>query len=63
MRSRRRAIVGAAREYADAGFDRLYISQIGPAQDEFFDFLDSDLAPALESIDIHRPQSTERQPS
>lgn len=43
----------AAREYADAGFDRLYISQIGPAQDEFFDFLASDLAPALESIDIH----------
>ena len=27
---------------------------IGPAQDEFFEFLASDLAPALESIDIHR---------
>ena len=48
------AIVAAAREYADAGFDRLYISQIGPAQEEFFDFLESDLASALESIDIHR---------
>ena len=48
------AIVAAAQEYADAGFDRLYISQIGPAQDEFFEFLASDLAPALELIDINR---------
>ena len=48
------AIVAAAKQYADAGFDRLYISQIGPAQDEFFEFVASDLAPALESIDIHR---------
>jgi G6PDH family F420-dependent oxidoreductase len=58
------AIVAAAREYADAGFDRLYISQIGPAQDEFFDFLESDLMSALESIDIHRAaQRTDRQQS
>ena len=48
------AIVAAARQYAEAGFDRLYISQIGPAQDEFFAFVDDDLAPALEPLGIRR---------
>ena len=47
-------IVAAAKKYLDAGFDRLYISQIGPAQDEFFAFVDDDLAPALETNGIRR---------
>ena len=28
--------VAAIKEYADAGFDELYINQIGPEQDAFF---------------------------
>ena len=28
----------AAQAYVDAGFDEVYVAQIGPAQDEFFDF-------------------------
>jgi hypothetical protein len=27
-----------AQAYVDAGFDEVYVAQIGPAQDEFFDF-------------------------
>ena len=33
--------------YADAGFDEVYIQQIGPDQDRFFDFWASELAPEL----------------
>jgi G6PDH family F420-dependent oxidoreductase len=44
------AIVAAAKEYLDAGFDRLFLNQIGPDQREFFDFFVDDLAPALEEI-------------
>lgn len=40
-------IVNAVEEYREAGFDRLYLSQIGPRQDEFFELYRSELAPAL----------------
>jgi G6PDH family F420-dependent oxidoreductase len=43
-------IVEAAKEYAEAGFDRLYITQIGPAQAEFFQFFERELAAALADI-------------
>lgn len=33
------------REFADAGFDEVYIQQIGPEQDRFFDFWESEIAP------------------
>lgn len=33
------------REFADAGFDEVYIGQIGPQQDQFFDFWESEVAP------------------
>jgi G6PDH family F420-dependent oxidoreductase len=39
--------VKSIKEYADAGFDELYISQIGPDQDGFFRFWDSELRDAL----------------
>lgn len=45
-------IVDAVQEYVDAGFDRVYINQIGPMQDEFFDFFRSELAPALADIGV-----------
>ena len=31
----------------DAGFDHVYIHQIGPDQDGFFDFFERELAPRL----------------
>jgi G6PDH family F420-dependent oxidoreductase len=39
--------VEAIRAYADAGFDELYIQQIGPDQDEFFDFFTKKVEPLL----------------
>jgi hypothetical protein len=43
-------IVKAAKEYVDTGFDRVYITQVGPEQEEFFDFFAKELAPALADI-------------
>ena len=45
-------IVEAVREYVDAGFDRIYINQIGPDQEQFFAFYVKELAPALASIGV-----------
>ncbi|MCU1673913.1 MAG: class F420-dependent oxidoreductase [Frankiales bacterium] len=42
--------VKSIKEYADAGFDELYISQIGPDQDGFFRFWDSELRDALKDL-------------
>jgi G6PDH family F420-dependent oxidoreductase len=36
-------------KYADAGFDELYVAQIGPDQDDFFRFYESEVLPALRS--------------
>ena len=33
------------REFADAGYDEVYIQQIGPEQDRLFDFWESEIAP------------------
>jgi len=43
-------IVSAAKEYVDAGFDRVYLTQVGPEQEEFFDFFGKELVPALADI-------------
>ena len=43
-------IVAAAKEYVDAGFDRVYLSQVGPEQDDFFAFFTKELTPALADI-------------
>ncbi len=45
-------IVEAVQQYADAGFDRLYIAQIGPDQAGFFDFFVEELEPALAQIGV-----------
>ena len=36
-----------SRQYVDAGFDELYVQQIGPDQDGFFEFWTEELAPKL----------------
>lgn len=43
-------IISSVQEYLDAGYDHLYFHQIGPDQDRFFAFWESDLAPALRDI-------------
>ena len=43
-------IVRAVQDYVDAGFDRVYINQVGPRQEEFFEFFSTDLAPALADV-------------
>jgi len=43
-------IVQAVQEYADAGLEKLYISQIGELQDEFFDFYQRELQSMLADI-------------
>jgi G6PDH family F420-dependent oxidoreductase len=42
-----KAYVEAVRQYADAGFDILYLTQIGPDQEGFLRFLERELRPAL----------------
>jgi G6PDH family F420-dependent oxidoreductase len=39
--------VEALRKFADAGYDELYVQQIGPEQDEFFEFFGSKVLPEL----------------
>jgi G6PDH family F420-dependent oxidoreductase len=41
------AHVKALREYVDAGFDGVYVHQIGPEQDAFFAFYSREVLPAL----------------
>ena len=36
-------------KYADAGFDELYVAQIGPDQDEFFRAYEAEVLPTLRS--------------
>jgi G6PDH family F420-dependent oxidoreductase len=40
-------IVAALRQFADAGFDELYVQQIGDRQAEFFDVLEREIIPRL----------------
>ena len=42
--------VSAVKEYVDAGFDEVYLSQIGPDQDGWFDFWERELRPALDGL-------------
>ena len=39
----------AIREYVDAGYDHLILTQIGPEQDAFFEFFERELRPSLAS--------------
>lgn len=39
--------VAAIKEYVDAGFDEIYVSQIGPDQAEFFEFFEREVMPRL----------------
>ncbi|OAP20852.1 MULTISPECIES: TIGR03557 family F420-dependent LLM class oxidoreductase [Amycolatopsis] len=39
--------VAAVREFADAGFDEVYVQQIGPDQDRFFDAWHRDVLPSI----------------
>jgi G6PDH family F420-dependent oxidoreductase len=45
-------IVSAVQEYVDAGFDRVYINQVGPNQADFFRFFDHELGAALMTIGV-----------
>jgi G6PDH family F420-dependent oxidoreductase len=40
-------IVAALRQFADAGFDELYVQQIGDRQAEFFDVLEREIVPRI----------------
>jgi hypothetical protein len=43
-------MIEAVKGYVDAGFDRLYINQMGPDQEGFFKFFRDELMPALEEM-------------
>jgi hypothetical protein len=49
-------IVEVAQRYLDAGYDRIYVNQIGSNQAEFFRFLAHELGPARR----HRPRPRRR---
>ncbi len=42
--------VQAVQQYVDAGYDEVYLSQIGPDQEGFFTFFERELRPALEGL-------------
>ena len=42
--------VEAIREFVDAGYDHVYIHQVGPDQEGFFRFYERELAPRLEDL-------------
>lgn len=44
------AIIDAVQEYLDAGFDRVYLNQIGPDQEAFFEMYEAELGPALAAL-------------
>lgn len=37
----------AVQEYVDAGYDHVYVHQVGPDQDGFFDFYEREVLPAF----------------
>jgi G6PDH family F420-dependent oxidoreductase len=39
--------IAAIREYVDAGFDEVYVSQVGPDQEGFLDFYKAEVLPAV----------------
>ena len=39
--------LASIRKYTDAGFDHVYIHQIGPDQEGFFDFYEREVLPKL----------------
>ena len=43
-------ILEQVKAYAEAGFDRLYLNQMGDRQDEFFKFYERELAPRLAEV-------------
>jgi hypothetical protein len=45
-------IVENVKKYVEAGFDRLYINQIGDNHSDFFRFLNRELAPALADVGV-----------
>lgn len=42
--------VDAIRRFLDAGFDHVYVHQIGPDQDRFIDFYAREILPAVEPV-------------
>jgi hypothetical protein len=40
--------VAKIREFADAGFDHVYVHQVGPDQGPFFSFYEREVLPAFE---------------
>jgi hypothetical protein len=40
-------IIDRIKQFTDVGHDEVYIQQIGPDQDKFFDFWESEIAPEL----------------
>ena len=47
MRTRQRAAREAVREFLDARFDEVYVQQIGPEQEKFFDAWSREVLPQL----------------
>jgi G6PDH family F420-dependent oxidoreductase len=46
-------IVESIRSYVEAGFDRVYVNQIGSNHTDFFRFLERELVPAVGELGVH----------
>jgi G6PDH family F420-dependent oxidoreductase len=51
------AHIAAIREYERAGYDSVYVTQVGPNQHEFLDFYATEVLPALEAQGSNRSNS------
>ena len=52
-------VLESIRTYQDAGFDHIYLHQVGPDQDGFFGFFESELMSQLEAHDRARGSPSE----
>jgi coenzyme F420-dependent glucose-6-phosphate dehydrogenase len=48
------------REFVDAGFDHVYVHQVGPDQEGFLDFYEREILPAVESLKVGSPAEEAR---
>jgi hypothetical protein len=53
--------VQAIERYADAGFDEVYVQQIGGAEERFFETYASEVLPRFTGKDVRRPAGDARE--
>jgi coenzyme F420-dependent glucose-6-phosphate dehydrogenase len=53
--------LNAIRQFIDAGFDHVYVHQVGPEQDDFIRFYREEILPEFASESDHQQDSSEHE--